>query len=44
VQLALEEADVVLFLVDARQGLNSADEAISVMLRKLDKIRLIYLH
>jgi GTP-binding protein len=37
VQLALEEADVVLFLVDARQGLNSADEAISVMLRKLDK-------
>ncbi|MBT3813588.1 MAG: ribosome biogenesis GTPase Der, partial [Gammaproteobacteria bacterium] len=37
VQLALEEADVILFLVDARQGLNSADEAISVMLRKLDK-------
>lgn len=37
VQLALEEADVVLFLVDAREGLNSADEAISVMLRKLDK-------
>lgn len=37
VQLALEEADVVLFLVDAREGLNSADEAISEMLRKLDK-------
>lgn len=37
VQLALEEADVVLFLVDAREGLNSADEAISTMLRKLDK-------
>lgn len=37
VQLALEEADVVLFLVDAREGMNSADEAISTMLRKLDK-------
>ena len=37
VELALEEADVVLFLVDAREGLNSADEAISEMLRKLDK-------
>lgn len=37
VQLALEEADVVLFLVDAREGMNSADQAISEMLRKLDK-------
>ena len=37
VQLALEEADIVLFLVDAREGMNSADEAISEMLRKLDK-------
>jgi len=37
VELALEEADVVLFLVDARQGLNSADQAISTMLRRLDK-------
>jgi len=37
VQLALEEADVVLFLVDAREGLNSADETISEMLRRLDK-------
>ncbi len=37
VQLALEEADVVLFLVDAREGMSSADEAISAMLRKLDK-------
>ena len=37
VELALEEADVVLFLVDAREGMNSADEAISGMLRKLDK-------
>lgn len=37
VELALDEADVVLFLVDAREGLNSADEAISEMLRRLDK-------
>ncbi|NOQ13541.1 MAG: ribosome biogenesis GTPase Der [Methyloprofundus sp.] len=37
VQLALEEADVALFLVDAREGLNSADKAIAEMLRKLDK-------
>ena len=37
VQLALEEADIVLFLVDAREGLNSADETISEMLRRLDK-------
>ena len=37
VQLALEEADIVLFLVDAREGMNSADEAISNTLRKLDK-------
>jgi GTP-binding protein len=37
VQLALEEADVVLFLVDAREGMNSSDEAIGAMLRKQDK-------
>jgi len=37
VQIALEEADVVLFLVDVREGMNSADEAITEMLRKLDK-------
>ncbi len=37
VQSALEEADVVLFLVDAREGINSADESIAVMLRKLHK-------
>jgi len=37
VQLALDEADVVLFLVDAREGLNSADQSISDTLRKLDK-------
>ncbi len=37
VQIALEEADVVLFLVDVREGMNSADLAITEMLRKLDK-------
>jgi len=37
VQIALEEADVVLFLVDVREGMNSADQAITEMLRKLDK-------
>ncbi len=34
---ALEEADVVLFLVDARSGLSPADEAIAQKLRKLTK-------
>lgn len=37
VQIALEEADLILFLVDARQGMSSTDEAISSTLRKLDK-------
>ncbi|MDD4914883.1 MAG: ribosome biogenesis GTPase Der [Methylococcales bacterium] len=37
VEIALQEADVVFFLVDARDGLNASDEAIAVYLRKLDK-------
>jgi len=37
VKIALEEADAVLFLVDVREGMNSADQAITDMLRKLDK-------
>lgn len=37
VQIALEEADVVFFLVDAREGLNSSDQTIADSLRKLDK-------
>jgi GTP-binding protein len=37
VKIALEEADVVLFLVDVREGMSSADQAITDMLRKLDK-------
>ncbi|MFD2164873.1 ribosome biogenesis GTPase Der [Thalassotalea euphylliae] len=35
--MAIEEADAVLFLVDARAGLTSADEAIANYLRKQDK-------
>lgn len=37
VEVALQEADVVLFLVDARDGLNASDQAIADMLRKLGK-------
>lgn len=35
--LALEEADIVLFLVDGRAGLTGIDETISLRLRKLSK-------
>ncbi|MBK9274528.1 MAG: ribosome biogenesis GTPase Der [Flavobacteriales bacterium] len=34
VELAIEESDVILFLVDVRQGLTPMDEAIAGMLRK----------
>ncbi|GAB2666912.1 ribosome biogenesis GTPase Der [Vibrio panuliri] len=34
---AIDEADVVLFMVDGRAGLTSADEAIAQHLRKLEK-------
>lgn len=37
VQIALTEADIVLFLVDAREGINATDEAIAGQLRKLGK-------
>ena len=37
VQIALDEADIVFFLVDAREGMNSSDQAIASSLRKLDK-------
>ncbi|OAI06855.1 ribosome biogenesis GTPase Der [Methylomonas methanica] len=37
VEIALQEADVVFFMVDARDGLNATDEAIADMLRKLGK-------
>lgn len=37
VEVALDEADIVFFMVDAREGINSSDEAIASSLRKLDK-------
>ncbi len=37
VQIALEEADVVFFMVDAREGINALDQQIASELRKLDK-------
>ena len=37
VQIALEEADLVLFMVDAREGLSASDKVIADTLRKLDK-------
>ncbi|TRW92684.1 ribosome biogenesis GTPase Der [Candidatus Methylobacter oryzae] len=37
VQVALEEADVVFFMVDAREGLSASDKVIADILRKLNK-------
>ncbi|MDD5460780.1 MAG: ribosome biogenesis GTPase Der [Methylococcales bacterium] len=37
VQIALEEADVVFFMVDAREGLSASDKVIADTLRKLNK-------
>jgi GTP-binding protein len=37
VQIALEEADVVFFMVDAREGLSASDKVIADTLRKLSK-------
>ncbi len=37
VQIALDEADIVFFLVDAREGINASDEIIADSLRKLGK-------
>jgi GTP-binding protein len=37
VQVALEEADIVFFMVDAREGLSASDKVIADTLRKLDK-------
>jgi len=36
-QLAIEEADVILFVMDGREGLNPADEEVAHMLRQVDK-------
>ncbi len=37
VEIALQEADIVFFLVDARAGMNVSDQIIADSLRKLDK-------
>ena len=37
VQLAVDEADIILFLVDAREGLTPMDEDVASMLRKCTK-------
>ncbi len=37
VQVALEEADIVFFMVDAREGLSASDKVIADTLRKLNK-------
>lgn len=36
-QLAMEEADVILFVMDAREGLTPADREVAEMLRRVDK-------
>jgi GTP-binding protein len=36
-QLAMEEADVILFVMDAREGLTPADREVVEMLRRVDK-------
>jgi small GTP-binding protein domain len=37
VQIAIQESDVIIFMVDARDGLNASDQAIAEQLRKLSK-------
>jgi len=37
VQLAIEEADVIIFMVDARSGITAADEEVAHMLRRVQK-------
>src|SRR5260370_4712508 len=36
-QLAIEEADVIVFMVDARTGITAADEEVAEMLRRTNK-------
>ncbi len=36
-QLAIEEADVILFIMDAREGLTPSDHEVANMLRRVDK-------
>lgn len=41
VNLAIDEADVIIFMVDAREGLNSMDEDVSMILRRSGKTVLL---
>src|SRR5512145_1694620 len=36
-QLAVEEADVIIFLLDGREGLTPADQEVAAQLRQIDK-------
>lgn len=36
-QLAIEEADIILFLLDGREGLTASDHEVAQMLRRVDK-------
>jgi GTPase len=36
-QLAIEEADVIVFLLDGKQGLTPSDQEVAALLRKVDK-------
>lgn len=36
-QLAVDEADIILFLMDVREGLTPSDEEVAKMLRRIDK-------
>src|SRR5689334_14819794 len=37
VQLAIDEADVIVFMVDARAGITAADDEVAYKLRRIDK-------
>jgi GTP-binding protein len=37
VMIAIDEADVILFLVDVENGITDLDEAVTILLRKIDK-------
>ncbi len=40
-QLAIDEADVIVFMVDARSGITAADEEVAEMLRRTNKLIVI---
>ncbi|MBI1346583.1 ribosome biogenesis GTPase Der [bacterium] len=41
IQIAIEDADVILFVVDGSQGISSLDRQVSQKLRKIDKPKLL---